>query len=65
MGKGTTMRLIDYFERIEIIHLPDRTDRHEQLIKELAYVGISIDHPKVFIPTAANGFRLAGCTEIS
>ncbi len=59
------MRLIDYFDRLYIIHLPERTDRYQALSRELARIGIRIDSPKVRIPEAPrpqepNGFPSAG-----
>src|SRR5437016_1620214 len=62
MFKGA---LFEYFDRVEIIHLPERTDRLEALRNELARVGLDIDSPKVAIPDAprpetANGFPSRG-----
>jgi glycosyl transferase, family 25 len=59
------MGLLDYFNRLAIIHLPDRDDRLRALIKELRACGIDINDPKVVIPHApmpasANGFRSRG-----
>jgi len=59
------MGLLDYFNRLAIIHLPDREDRLRALIKELSACGIDIKDPKVVIPHApmpatANGFRSRG-----
>lgn len=59
------MRLIDYFDRISIIHLQERTDRYRALVGELRRMRISIADPKVCIPDApkpptANGFPNKG-----
>lgn len=59
------MGLLDYFDRLAIIHLPDRDDRLRALIRELGACGIDIKDPKVVIPHApmpatANGFRSRG-----
>jgi glycosyl transferase family 25 len=59
------MGLLDYFNRLAIIHLPDRDDRWRALIKELRACGIDIKDPKVVVPHApmpstANGFRSRG-----
>lgn len=59
------MKLLDYFDRIEIIHLPERADRLALLKHELATLGMSIDGCKVRIPFAprpadANGFPSRG-----
>ena len=64
-GMGVFMGLLDYFDRLAIIHLPDRDDRLRALIKELSACGIDIKDPKVVIPHApmpatANGFRSRG-----
>lgn len=44
--------LLDYFGRIEIIHLRERTDRYDTLKKELARIGISLRDERVRIPDA-------------
>lgn len=59
------MGLLDYFNRLAIIHLPDRDDRLRALTRELRACGIDIKDPKVVIPhapmpTTANGFRSRG-----
>jgi glycosyl transferase family 25 len=59
------MGLLNYFDRLAIIHLPDREDRLRALTKELRACGIDINDPKVVIPHApmpatANGFRSRG-----
>ena len=56
-----SMSLLDYFDRVSIIHLRQRTDRYHALVRELQYLGIEITNPKVCIPDAptpndANGF---------
>ncbi len=43
---------LDYFDRIEIIHMRDRRDRYVPLVQELAHVGIDIHHDRVHIPEA-------------
>lgn len=57
--------LLEALDAIEIIHLPEREDRHRQLVRELRSIGISIDDPQVRIPHAprpddANGFPSRG-----
>jgi glycosyl transferase family 25 len=57
--------LFDYFDRISIVHLPERTDRLALLTPELSRAGLDIKDPKVFIPHApkpesANGFQSPG-----
>lgn len=59
------MNLLDYFDRISIVHLPERKDRYSALAGELQRLAISLEHEKIFIPSAprpldANGFRSAG-----
>jgi hypothetical protein len=59
------MTILDYFDRLAIINLPDRDDRRRALTKELRACGIDIDGPKVVIPAAPmpatpNGFRSRG-----
>jgi hypothetical protein len=46
------MTLYEYFDRIAIIHLPDRRDRFLSLSTELRDMGIDIRQPKVQIPHA-------------
>jgi len=57
--------LLEYFDRVAIIHLKNRTDRYRALVSELGRLGIDINHPKVTIPEApmppeANGFTNKG-----
>ena len=57
--------LFDYFDRISIVHLPERTDRLALLTAELSRVGWDIKSPKVSIPHApkpenAEGFQSRG-----
>ena len=59
------MKLLDYFDRIAIIHLKERTDRYLSLARELRRMGIDIRHQKICIPEApmpnnANGFSGKG-----
>jgi GR25 family glycosyltransferase involved in LPS biosynthesis len=59
------MGILDYFDRLAIIHLPDRTDRFRALRHELARIGIDINGPKVAIPDPPmpadpNGFTSRG-----
>jgi glycosyl transferase, family 25 len=59
------MNLYEYFDRISIIHLPERKDRYDALSKELRRLGIDIAGSKVDIPYAprpedANGFPSRG-----
>lgn len=46
------MTLYDYFNRIGIIHLPNRLDRFQSVSLELRNIGIDIRQPKVHIPYA-------------
>lgn len=46
------MTLYEYFDRIAIIHLPQRVDRYRSLDGELRDIGIDILAPKVQIPDA-------------
>ena len=57
--------LLDYFERLYIIHLPERVDRYRALGAELANIGIDIQDPKVCIfdpprPSDSKGFPSIG-----
>jgi glycosyl transferase family 25 len=59
------MTLYEYFDRIAIIHLPERRDRFESLWSELRGLGVDIRQPKVQIPHAprpseAGGFPSRG-----
>ncbi len=59
------MEILDYFDRLAIINLPDRDDRRRALTKELSRIGIDIDSPKVTIPDppmpkTPNGFHSRG-----
>lgn len=59
------MTLPDYFDRISIIHLPERKDRFDSMAKELRSLGIRIEDPKIEIPYAPrpidkNGFPSRG-----
>lgn len=59
------MSLLEYFDRISIIHLKEREDRYSALVRELRSMGIGITHTKVCIPEAskppdANGFPSKG-----
>jgi glycosyl transferase family 25 len=59
------MQIIDYFDRVAIIHLPDRDDRLRALTKELARIDVNIDSAKVTIPDppmpkTPNGFTSRG-----
>lgn len=59
------MSLLEYFDRISIIHLKEREDRYGALVSELRRMGIGIMHTKVCIPEApkppdANGFPSKG-----
>jgi hypothetical protein len=46
------MGLYEYFDRIAIIHLPDRQDRHHSIARELSALNMNIKQPKVRIPHA-------------
>lgn len=39
--------LLRVFERIVVINLPDRADRRREMDRELALLGLSLDHPAV------------------
>jgi glycosyl transferase, family 25 len=59
------MGILDYFDRLAIIHLSDRDDRLRALTRELSKIGIDIDSPKVTIPNppmpeTPNGFHSRG-----
>jgi len=59
------MSILDYFDRLAIIHLPERDDRLRALTRELSGIGIDIRSSKVVIPDpsmpeALNGFRSRG-----
>jgi glycosyl transferase family 25 len=59
------MEILDYFDRLAIIHLPAREDRFRALSRELSRVGIDINGPKVSIPDppmpeTSNGFVSRG-----
>jgi hypothetical protein len=45
--EGRQMTLHEYFDRIAIIHLPDRRDRFLSLSTELRDMGIDIRQPRV------------------
>ncbi|MCL2645687.1 MAG: hypothetical protein FWD61_01625 [Phycisphaerales bacterium] len=59
------MKLIDYFDKLCIVHLPNREDRYRALEHELRVLGIDICGPKVQVPPApmpadANGYQSKG-----
>lgn len=59
------MNLSDYFDRISVIHLPERKDRFDSLSSEFRNLGIDMSHPKIDIPYAPrpetpNGFTSRG-----
>ena len=59
------MTLLEYFDRVSVIHLPDRVDRFRALKRELRCLGIDLHDPKVQVPHApkpgdANGFPSKG-----
>ena len=61
MNHTRCIGLLDYFDRISIIHLKNRADRYRALARELRRLGIAITHAKVCIPDAPmppepNGF---------
>jgi glycosyl transferase, family 25 len=61
MSQFHDMTLLDYFDRICIIHLKARADRYRELARELRRLGIEITHGKVLLPDApmpseASGF---------
>jgi glycosyl transferase family 25 len=64
-GDFKEMNLFDYFDRISIIHLPERKDRFDSLSNEFRSLGIDIKHAKIDIPYAPrpadpNGFISRG-----
>lgn len=57
--------ILDYFDRLAIVHLPAREDRFRALSQELLRIGIDINSSKVSIPNppmpdAPNGFISRG-----
>ena len=59
------MSLSDYFDRISIVHLPERKDRFDSLSYEFRSLGIDVRHPKIEFPyaprpTDSNGFASRG-----
>jgi glycosyl transferase, family 25 len=59
------MGILDYFDRLAIVHLPDREDRYRALKHELSRIGIDIECSKVSMPDppmpeTANGFKSRG-----
>jgi glycosyl transferase, family 25 len=59
------MGMLDYFDRLAIIHLPAREDRYRALRRELSRIGIDINGSKVNIPDppmpkTSNGFTSRG-----
>jgi len=44
--------LLEYFSRVEIIHLRERKDRYDVLVRELARIGIDINNDRIEIPDA-------------
>ncbi len=59
------MTLFEYFDRVRLIHLPNRVDRLEAISAEIQKIGGSTDHPKFAIPHApmcdhADGFVSKG-----
>ena len=65
ISTGKAMQLIDFFDRLYIIHLPERVDRYRALRRELANIGIDITGPKVRLPEPprpqeAHGFPSIG-----
>ena len=57
--------LFDYFDRVSIIHLPERTDRMQAMRRELSRIGVDFRSDKVVVPYApkpanANGFPSKG-----
>jgi glycosyl transferase family 25 len=59
------MGILDYFDRLAIVHLPAREDRFHALSRELSRIGIDINGPKVTIPDppmpeTSNGFVSRG-----
>lgn len=51
---------IGYFDRVAVIHLPERVDRYRSIERELAMAGLSIGGPKVQFPFAPRPTNLDG-----
>lgn len=49
--------LAKYFDRIAVVHLPERVDRYRQLQSELHRIGIDIESPLIRIPYAPSQKR--------
>ena len=63
--KNHALVLLEYFDRVSIIHLPEREDRFKSISGELRALGIDVTDAKVRIPPAerpadANGFPSRG-----
>lgn len=56
----TAKALLDAFERIIIINLPERADRRREIDIELGRAGLSLDHPAVELFSATRPKDIAG-----
>lgn len=56
------MKLIEYFDRVCIIHLPERVDRMRDLERELGLLGVDPRGPKVRVPYAPRPDETGGYT---
>jgi glycosyl transferase family 25 len=54
------MNLYQYFDRIAVIHLPERRDRFKALSRDLRAIGIDINQSKIEIPHAPRPSDLNG-----
>jgi glycosyl transferase, family 25 len=54
------MNFYEYFDRIAVIHLPERRDRFKSLSAELQGMGIDIGQPKIQVPHAPRPVDLNG-----
>lgn len=59
------MKLIEYFDRVCIVHLPEAVDRFRALERELRLLDVDIHDPKIRVPFAprpedANGYPSRG-----
>ena len=58
-------KIQDYFEKIYIINLPERQDRRNEMAEQLTKIGLSINHPSIYLfpavrPLSADEFPVIG-----
>lgn len=58
-------KIQDYFEKIYIINLPERQDRRNEMAEQLTKIGLSINHPIIYLfpavrPLSADEFPTIG-----